>query len=58
MIMVRRKNKEIYGTETPPAYDLSKISAPVGLYYGRNDGLVPYQVIFSQMLSHHNKNKL
>ncbi|XP_044254103.1 lipase 1-like [Tribolium madens] len=36
------KNNEIYGTDTPPAYDLSKISAPVAVYYGKNDQLVPY----------------
>ncbi|XP_044255174.1 lipase 3-like [Tribolium madens] len=36
------KNNEIYGTDSPPAYDLSKISAPVAVYYGKNDQLVPY----------------
>ncbi|EFA01620.1 lipase 1 [Tribolium castaneum] len=38
----KEKNKEIYGTDTPPAYDLSKISAPVAVYYGKNDQLVNY----------------
>ncbi|RZB77476.1 Abhydro lipase domain containing protein, partial [Asbolus verrucosus] len=41
------KNMEIYGTETPPAYDWSKISAPVAVYYGKNDGLVPYEDVLN-----------
>ncbi|RZB39374.1 lipase 1 [Asbolus verrucosus] len=38
----REKNMEIYGAEKPPAYDLTKITAPVAVYYGKNDGLVNY----------------
>ncbi|KAJ3658393.1 hypothetical protein Zmor_010133 [Zophobas morio] len=34
------QNLELYGSETPPAYDLSKITAPVAAYYGKNDHLV------------------
>lgn len=30
-------NKEIYGKKTPPSYDVSKITAPVYLYYGDMD---------------------
>ncbi len=30
-------NLEIYGQETPPNYDISKITAPVALYWGQND---------------------
>ncbi|XP_036147183.1 lipase 3 [Monomorium pharaonis] len=32
-------NKKIYGTLNPPTYDLSKITAPVHLYYSENDWL-------------------
>jgi len=31
------KNLEIYGTEIPPEYDWSKITAPIALYWGEND---------------------
>ncbi|RZB39132.1 hypothetical protein BDFB_012824 [Asbolus verrucosus] len=31
---------EIYGTKKPPAYDFSKISAPIALYYANNDGII------------------
>ncbi|KAJ3658391.1 hypothetical protein Zmor_010131 [Zophobas morio] len=34
------KNLEIYSSETPPSYDISKISSPVALYYGKNDAVV------------------
>ncbi|KAJ3658395.1 hypothetical protein Zmor_010135 [Zophobas morio] len=33
-------NLELYGSESPPDYDLSKISAPVAFYYAINDGLI------------------
>nr|XP_026487533.1 lipase 3-like [Vanessa tameamea] len=32
-------NKRIYGTFTPPAYNLSAITAPIYLHYGDNDWL-------------------
>jgi len=32
-------NKNIYGSYKPPLYDLSKITAPVHLYYSENDWL-------------------
>lgn len=32
-------NELIYGQLTPPDYDLSKVKAPVYLYYGPNDAL-------------------
>lgn len=38
------KNLQLYGTKTPPDYDLSKISAPVALYYSKDDTAVPYIV--------------
>ncbi|XP_017770541.1 PREDICTED: lipase 3-like [Nicrophorus vespilloides] len=33
------KNNAMYGQPTPPNYDLSKVKAPVALYYGKNDWL-------------------
>ncbi|KAF2885968.1 hypothetical protein ILUMI_20205 [Ignelater luminosus] len=33
----KEKNLEIYGQTTPPEYDLSKITAPVAMYYGSKD---------------------
>jgi lysosomal acid lipase/cholesteryl ester hydrolase len=35
----KEKNLERYGQEVPPDYDLSKITAPVALYWGENDWL-------------------
>lgn len=35
-----KKNLEIYGTETPPDYDMSRITAPVIVHYTDNDLLV------------------
>lgn len=33
----KKTNRKIYGSDTPPAYELSKIIAPVNLYYSNND---------------------
>ena len=33
------KNIEIYGQEEPPEYDVTKITAPVALYWSDNDWL-------------------
>jgi lysosomal acid lipase/cholesteryl ester hydrolase len=33
------KNLEVYGQISPPEYDLSKITAPVALYWAENDWL-------------------
>ncbi|XP_063909200.1 lipase 3-like [Zophobas morio] len=33
-------NLMVYGSMTPPLYDLSKITAPVAFYYATNDGLL------------------
>jgi lysosomal acid lipase/cholesteryl ester hydrolase len=41
----KEKNFEIYGTETPPPYDLSKISSSIAFYYGKNDGLITIEVM-------------
>jgi len=35
----KAKNMEMYGQETPPEYDISKITAPIALYWGENDWL-------------------
>ncbi|XP_066998920.2 lipase 3 [Anabrus simplex] len=33
------KNLAVYGSTTPPKYDMSKITAPIALMYGMNDDL-------------------
>lgn len=33
----KKTNRKIYGSDTPPAYELSKITAPVNLYYSNDD---------------------
>ena len=37
-------NQDIYGQETPPDYDLTKVTAPVALYWGDNDWLAAQTV--------------
>ena len=37
-------NQDIYGQETPPDYDLTKVTAPVALYWGDNDWLAQQTV--------------
>lgn len=32
-----RMNKKMYGRPTPPPYDLSKITAPINIYYSKDD---------------------
>lgn len=32
-----RMNRQMYGRDTPPAYNLTAITAPVNLYYSDND---------------------
>ncbi|XP_063913077.1 lipase 1-like [Zophobas morio] len=36
----RRKNEEVYGSSTPPSYNLSLVSTKCHLFYSRNDLLV------------------
>jgi len=36
----KNKNLEVYGVDPPPQYDLSKVTAPVAIYWGQNDWLV------------------
>lgn len=31
------ENMKLYGTKKPPLYDLSKVTAPVAIFYGKND---------------------
>lgn len=38
------ENVHIYGSETPPEYDLSKITTKIHLIYGGNDWLIPPKV--------------
>jgi len=33
------ENSDIYGQDTPPEYDLTKVNVPIGLYWGENDWL-------------------
>lgn len=33
----RSKNIEVYGQETPPEYNVSRVTAPVGLFWSEND---------------------
>jgi hypothetical protein len=40
----KAKNQEFYGQDLPPDYDLTKISAPVALYWGQND-LLSHQAV-------------
>ncbi|XP_062544060.1 lipase 3-like [Armigeres subalbatus] len=36
------QNRAIYGTKEVPRYNVSKITAPVRIYYGYNDNVIPY----------------
>lgn len=33
----KKKNQDAYGRDTPPPYNLKAITAPINLYYSRND---------------------
>lgn len=33
----KQKNQEVYGRDTPPPYNLKAITAPIHLYYSKND---------------------
>lgn len=39
------RNQEVYGTSEPPAYNLNNVRAPVTLFYGNYDALVPSEGI-------------
>lgn len=47
----KEKNKEFYGQEVPPSYDLSKVKAPVALYWSDNDWLAPKEVIYNSNIN-------
>lgn len=38
------KNMEMYGSQQPPEYDLSKITANIHILYGTNDRIAPAEV--------------
>lgn len=40
----KKENLKIYGVPEPPPYDLSKVSAPVALYWSDNDWLAAKEV--------------
>lgn len=44
------KNKQIYGTETPTVYDVSKMEVPVTMYWGEQDWLADGQDIKETIL--------
>lgn len=35
----KQKNLEIYGTETPPNYNLTNVVVPIAYYYGKADSI-------------------
>lgn len=36
----KRLNREKYGSDTPPLYNLTQVTTPVNLYYSKDDTLV------------------
>ena len=40
----QENNTELYGQPTPPLYDLSAMTVPASLYWGRNDWLCAEEV--------------
>ncbi|OXA53565.1 Lipase 1 [Folsomia candida] len=40
----KTKNREKYGSDSPPCYNLSKVTAPIVIYWGHNDIFVRPQV--------------
>lgn len=43
-------NRNLYGSEMPPEYEVGKIAQPVHLFIGRNDLLADVLVIYSMFL--------
>lgn len=39
----KKTNMRMYGRETPPAYDLTQITAPASLYYSKDDDTATMQ---------------
>lgn len=54
-----KKNKEVYGTEIPPQYDLTKINVPMRMIQGSLDGVSSYEGALSlaNLVNKHNKNE-
>lgn len=51
----KKDNQRAYGSDTPPAYDLTKITAPVNLYHSKDDGTATFENVLrlqSQLKSH------
>merc|ERR1719489_709381 len=44
------QNVANYGTSTPPKYNVSKVTAPVALYYGKNDWLATHQDVEERLV--------
>ena len=40
----RKGNQEKYGQDTPPIYDIGKVTAPVAAYWSQNDWLAAPEV--------------
>lgn len=53
----RRKNREIYGLDVPPDYDLTKSRTPVYVYTGKTDVWTPPQAINQLQTSFKNFRK-
>lgn len=49
------KNLQIYKTKSPPAYNLSNVQVPIGLFHGYNDLLAATAVLLQ---NHVIQNKL
>lgn len=47
----RWMNKRIYGRDTPPPYNLTKITVPINLYYSKDDTMVAAENII-ELKSH------
>lgn len=39
----KQKNLEVYGSETPPDYNLTNVVVPIAYYYAKSDIVVPEQ---------------
>ena len=47
----RKGNQEKYGQDTPPIYDIGKVTAPVAAYWSQNDWLAAPEVYKSLLKS-------
>ena len=44
-------NQEHYGQDTPPIYNMDKVTAPVACYWSENDWMAAPEVFFSKFLT-------